>query len=98
MTESDATLLPFSFNRSVCAMGRRDAPLRLLKLQSTRRSDVSPSFSHISNGRWHAGSQHGGDGGGGGGGGGAGDTGEGSAVSHLITVPMETDGWRILCP
>lgn len=46
-------------------------------------------FSHISNGRRHAGSQHGG----------SDDTGEGrGCVSHLISVPMETDGWRIPLP
>lgn len=50
---------------------------------------LSLSFSHISNGRRHAGSQHGG----------SDDTGEGGGcVSHLISVPMETDGWRIPLP
>lgn len=51
----------------------------------------SLSFSHTENGRRHAGSQHGGgvmtqerEGGG--------------CVSHLISVPMETDGWRIPLP
>lgn len=54
-------------------------------------SDVSIPlcFSHIKNGGLHAGSQHGG----------SDDTGEGGGcVSHLISVPMETDGWRIPLP
>lgn len=50
---------------------------------------LSLSFSHISNGRRHAGSQHGGEW--------WHRRGRG-CVSHLISVPMETDGWRIPLP
>lgn len=62
-----------------------------LPLISRSCNDSLPlSFSYISNGRRHRGSQQGR--------GGWWHRGGRGCVSHLISVPMETDGWRIPLP